>query len=189
MCDNHKTTGIKRHFWKCNECLSFCAIEQADMNAWDRVKCGLCDSFMWYMGRVEQTRLKRDEVHCACDDRCTSATGPKCNCKCGGVFHGTHAVVHVTVDAGGIPIAQVKTNAKILRELNEYRALRQILSDEWQDLNSQGFIPREQWNRKIRLENTIRHARTLTSHGGRMKALRSVTGQQAPARQMQAVLF
>lgn len=175
MCDNNThAPQIKRHFWKCQECLSYCAIEQPGMNAWDRVKCGLCDSFMWYMGRVEQTRLKRDEVHCACDYRCTSATGPKCNCQCGGVNHGKHAVVHVIVDAGAVPVAQVKPDARILRELREYRALRQILSDEWQELNSQGRLSREQWNRKIRLSNAIGHARTLTSHAGRMKALANV---------------
>lgn len=31
------------------------------------------------------------------DARCTNATGPSCDCSCGGVNHGTHRVVAITL--------------------------------------------------------------------------------------------
>lgn len=44
------------------------------------------------MGRVVDARTYAKEV-CACDARCTHASGPHCECHCGGVNHGTGRTV------------------------------------------------------------------------------------------------
>jgi len=56
--------------------------------------CPLCgETALRIMGRVEKTDIVRSKVKAACDLRCTNAVGPKCNCECGNVNHGTHKLV------------------------------------------------------------------------------------------------
>lgn len=55
------------------------------------------------MGRVEKKRLVNAAMRCPCDGRCTGATGPNCECSCGGVNHGTGRLIAVEIDAGGVP--------------------------------------------------------------------------------------
>jgi len=47
-------------------------------------RCGICAGSFENMGRVEKNRLIHEHLAAICDDRCTSARGPLCSCKCGG---------------------------------------------------------------------------------------------------------
>ena len=116
----------RRDYWRCNHCLSIIATEGAKE---PKLDCDLCSHPMEWMGQVRQEDLIVEETKCACDDRCTSARGPICNCKCGGVNHGTYAVVQVIKVVGKVPrvapidIEQSKANIKeteeILKKINE----------------------------------------------------------------------
>jgi hypothetical protein len=57
------------------------------------------------MGRVRpDNTYVRVEERCACDHRCTNATGPNCDFQCGGVNHGTHRIVQVVVESGKVSV-------------------------------------------------------------------------------------
>ena len=177
MCDNHThAPQIKRHFYKCHECLSFCAVDSE--YGFNRVLCSLCHVPMHYMGRVEQTRLKIDTVRCLCDARCTFATGPNCECSCGGVNHGKGVVVEVTIDAGKVPTAQIKPTAQVLYDLKQYRTLRDQLQAELNDVRQHHSGP--SYLRSRILYAALQSAASKTSHAGRMKALKAATGNTAP---------
>lgn len=109
----------ERHFFRCFECCNVFALEGAPAprsHAWNgqrmagalcptwirgtRCDCG-CTRLEW-MGCVQGDALIRAEDRCACDSRCTSARGPKCDCSCCGKNHGTNRVVRV-VTRDGIP--------------------------------------------------------------------------------------
>lgn len=60
------------------------------------------------MGKIGPTRYGRlltPEERAPCDGRCTNARGPNCDCRCGGVNHGSQRVVTVwrCADAGRVP--------------------------------------------------------------------------------------
>jgi hypothetical protein len=168
-----------RHFWKCPLCLTVAAVESDTVGKLD---CGHCRIAMNYMGKVSQSRLTRTEERCACDARCTNAVGPSCDCQCGGVNHGTQAVVTVTVDAGPIPQANVRPTAQALWDLKEYQALRATLQQELktaQDARHHGQAQR--------ICSALWKAATMTSHAGRMKHLRSAT--KSSPKPVQASLF
>ena len=86
-----------RHFLKCTFCERPMSIN-ADTN--EEIKfileqaCPLCgEKTLRYMGRVQQTNIVKSGVKAACDLRCTNAIGPKCDCICQNVNHGTHRLV------------------------------------------------------------------------------------------------
>lgn len=84
-----------RRFFRCSCCLGVLAIEQGDS-----ASCGACGGTLEPMGYVH--RAEKAGTSCACDLRCTHALGPECNCKCGGVNHGT-ALLAMVVDGKARP--------------------------------------------------------------------------------------
>ncbi len=131
---------------------------------------------MWLMGRVVgDTQLVTDGMACPCDGRCTGASGPRCDCQCGGVNHGSGKLVPVTYSAGPVPVAQNKPVAKLLANANEYRAALAALWDELNVIRAKsGWLPREEFDRKRVLERGLSGVGGLTSHAGRMKRLKSL---------------
>lgn len=178
MCNNHTT----RHFWKCPLCLTVAATEGNNVSS---LHCGHCQLSMSYMGRVSQNRLVKTEERCQCDARCTFATGPNCDCQCGGVNHGSRMLVEVTFDAGPVPKATVKPTAQALWDLKEYQALREKLQAELKELNR--ISPTKNYARCRKITGALWKASTMTSHAGRMKALRAIDKPVTKAEQ--ATLF
>ena len=62
---------------------------------------------MLFMGKIKGDRYIKTELKCDCDDRCTSARGPDCDCKCGGENHGKslEAYHKVILASGKIEVA------------------------------------------------------------------------------------
>lgn len=99
-----------RQFYRCEDCLAVAAVDgkRGEVeNGWGQINaaCGACGGRMEHMGQVgsDPHRLVTLGEQTPCDDRCTFATGPKCNCKCGGDNHGSKLLVIVTRDAGERP--------------------------------------------------------------------------------------
>jgi hypothetical protein len=126
---------VRLHFYRCTDCLSVCTSAEllsyrnrsGDIVAGG--KCGACDGILEYLGRTERDRLIKEHDACPCDDRCTSARGPNCSCRCGGANHGSHMTVTVRTDEGGIPVAMIDPAARLKAE--EYRAAKQRFWDAW----------------------------------------------------------
>lgn len=92
--------GPPLHFYRCGDCFGYLALDRGDTGA--RCDCG---GALEYLGRAENERLIVDGLRVPCDPRCVNARGPKCECGCNGANHGNGALVEVTIDAGGVPVA------------------------------------------------------------------------------------
>ncbi len=126
---------VRLHSYRCTDCLSICTSAE-QLSYRDRHgyiiaggKCGACDGSLEYLGRTERDRLIKEHEACPCDDRCTSARGPNCSCRCGGENHGSNMTVTVRTDERGIPVAMIDPAACLKTE--EYRAAKQGFWDAW----------------------------------------------------------
>jgi hypothetical protein len=123
------------HFYRCADCLSICTspeqLSYRDPHGYMVAggKCGACDGSLEYLGRTERDRLIKEHEACPCDDRCTSARGPNCSCRCGGENHGSNMTVTVRTDKGGIPVALINPAARLNAEA--YRTAKQGFWDAW----------------------------------------------------------
>ena len=118
-----KPRRTTRMFFRCQKCRKPWAHDVAlidDLNYQSRradfisktihaAACPLCEYVPLrhyphrFMGEVKGPRLSRAEDRCPCDRRCTNATGPNCECSCGGVNHGSGRLVRVDIDCGPVP--------------------------------------------------------------------------------------
>lgn len=92
---------IPRYFYRCDACLELAVIEGKQLR---EVQCD-CGGTLRFLGRTTPLGygLFKVEQRCPCDARCTGATGPNCDCSCGGTNHGTKRLVGVLTSAGAIP--------------------------------------------------------------------------------------
>lgn len=173
---------MARHFYRCITCLAVSAIDGSPLR---NPACGACGGQLEHMGRVERDRLVKDAIECVCDYRCTGALGPICNCKCGGVNHGTNRVVQVTYEAGAIPTVTPRNPEQFKAIAAEYKsALDGIYSDFEPLLNAKRtrqWLNDEQFTRLRTLQRTYRKALESRCHKSRMRLLAAyVVAKPAP---------
>ena len=174
-----------RWYVRCNDCLSVAAIEcDTNFHALIKtVKCGACAGQLEVMGKVQQDAMVTDvEERCPCDERCTCASGPNCNCRCGGEHHGTERVVEIEIIEGapklkvlepekararvvefGVALAEVEVKLPTAPGRAEYDAKK---AGKW--LNADMYAEMMKY---VRVLNAIKKAQTMKTHGGRMRAL------------------
>lgn len=180
----------ERHFYRCLDCLTVAATSERLREA----KCGACSGAIEYMGRVQRDSLVVTGMECPCDFRCTSALGPSCNCKCGGINHGSNVMVAVTRVTGDVPVLQITDSAKAQRIAREWRAAVDAATAELETIAARrvgGWLPMDDYTRWTKLGKVLRAARKLRTHASRMKrmaAVVSVSGQE-PATSGQQQLF
>jgi hypothetical protein len=93
-----------KKYYKCHDCFSLIVLESASLPR--DTMCGVCGGKDFrYMGDVRKDNIVNIKYDCPCNELCTCATGPKCDCKCGGENHGTHLVIEVVVVVGKVPTA------------------------------------------------------------------------------------
>lgn len=169
-----------RHYYRCTDCLSIMAAEGKRLE--ETAKCGICGGRLWWMGQVEGVRLMKTSQACPCDGRCTGATGPKCDCSCGGENHGSGMVVTVVRDAGDVPVlTPPDKRGKALAIATEWRAaLAAIYADvELARLGSAlrcyaagGYVEGYGLYNDVRSFKAAMHdAKASRSHAGRMRKL------------------
>lgn len=174
--------AINRWFVRCTTCLAVSAVdEHPNIGDW---QCGICNGSFENMGRVERDRLIHEHHEAICDERCTSARGPICNCHCGGQHHGSHRVVRVVRDAGKIPTVtpnggreQARLNAEEFRRM---KAAALALLDPLLASRGRGYLPAAEYDRMRRLQAALRKAHEARVHSARLKALRAVVGHLPP---------
>jgi hypothetical protein len=174
-----------RHFYRCTDCLSVVATVEpirtyTDARGFTRYGlCSACDGRIEYMGHVTRDRLVRTSEACACDGRCTNATGPSCDCQCGGENHGSGRTVTVEYDAGGVPRVNVPPDA--VEKAQVYRALVDRFTALW-GAQYRAVTERKRYERlngtaySLYLEGlhawqAFSVARNLRSHAGRNKRI------------------
>jgi hypothetical protein len=73
------------------------------------------------MGKViGLNKYGRLEQACACDARCTHASGPNCDCSCGGENHGKGTLVEIVIIDGTVRVT-TPCEAKEAQRGNEWR--------------------------------------------------------------------
>lgn len=121
-------------YFRCRICLTAVTIHSSDFVSIStqpysaKIDCP-CGGSLEHLGRVTQeNKHGHDAVKSVCDDRCTSAIGPSCNCQCGGPNHGTGRVVQVFVVDGKATIKHFDPDTS-MKIANEYReAVAQVIA-------------------------------------------------------------
>ena len=127
-------------------------------------------------------------VRSVCDNRCTSARGPGCECACGGKNHGSSLWVVETRDAGGIPrVTPRDGKAGAIRD--EWRGALATFTAAFDASRFAGPVAakrRGEWIADFgtylageRILDGQRKARHMTSQAGRLRALRELTAALA----------
>jgi hypothetical protein len=175
---------INRHFFRCKDCLSVIAVED-EMAMEIRRKSGkcICTGYFDYMGRVQkgaEPGLVKEQKVCACDDRCTCATGPMCSCACGGKNHGhwwaTKTVVTVT---DGIPKVTPPDEDAVARG-EEYRGLVKKAYDLITKKYGEGWAERSVWVARESAKHRILDAKKNRRHSLRIKKLTAIILEVQP---------
>ncbi len=94
--------------------------EQRHNNPWRGPTCAACGGEMELMGEVTRTHYHQMGEKCACDERCTGAAGPSCDCSCSGENHGTGKMVPYCVASGRV---EVKATPDALAAVAEFKTL------------------------------------------------------------------
>lgn len=175
--------GLKRRwFARCLGCLSIMAIESEGRPP-TRMRCSACQGQVEVMGQVHYQRIVNIKRHTPCDARCTMASGPSCDCQCGGKNHGSKITVAVAVDVGGIPRVTPPNPEKAIRVHSEWLRAKQdaeerirkhfpvLLADPRVALSPYDEV------RAIRARRYLEQvalAGRLKTHHGRLTALKSI---------------
>ena len=171
-----------RHFYRCRSCCHVIAVEGTlevevtENGTQYKARC-VCEGKLELMGRVgRKPGLVMDSERCACDARCTNATGPSCDCSCGGANHGTHRVVAIEVGAGGIPRVVTEDAAECLRRAEEYKAAMEPHRANLRGMREArasllGWEARRPSCDEDRLARALGHISSLRTHKGRLAAI------------------
>jgi len=127
-----KLTDETRVYVRCGDCLTASMIYYRDIRP-DRpwkgclltASCGICGGNIYSMGPVNGSRIVTAEtLECLCDDRCATASGPACTCRCGGKNHGLKMEAYVVKTAtSALPVITPKGDTdKARARAEEYRA-------------------------------------------------------------------
>lgn len=185
---NPRPTRPPRWYVRCSDCLSVAAV---DAGAPPRDATCACGGKIESMGKV--TRFGRLHVatreETPCDDRCTGAQGPKCDCPCSGENHGSGRVVEIEVTTG-VPRIVMLDIAQSQARAAEYRAALAEATASVESRHGRGRVAGEaklagswigtdeygtmrQYHYALA---SVRRAKALRTHKGRLRALAAITG-------------
>lgn len=179
---------MERHFYRCLACLDVIAVEGARLMPHHDGRRDVgpycdCGGKLDWMGRVRQNNLVRFEERCPCDSRCTCATGPNCDCSCGGANHGTKRTVTVTIVTGKAPTVNAREDLETRKaRAAEFTAAKTAAIGRI-DLATGGAITaanegrrvsHENWRLKQDLLHAYAKARGFLSHKRRIAALNAI---------------
>ena len=169
---------MRRHYYRCCDCLVPMVLE-SDRRPSPLPVC-VCGGTLEYMGVVHRHRVLELEDRSPCDDRCTGATGPNCDCQCGGENHGSGRVITVVrADHGAATVVALDPEVQIARA-KEWRDAKDRLTAAIQScrlassfrdyaagvrVGSSAFL-------EIRhVAEKRSHAKRLKTHNGRIRAI------------------
>jgi hypothetical protein len=181
--------AVNRWYVRCPGCLGLGVIEFDPGNNGGRPECEGCKQPMDVMGRVQGESWVREADASVCDDRCTTARGPKCACGCGGENHGiglAAGTVRIIAESGRVVIrpvaadqaaercaewesARVDLRAEIEAKYPELAAYR---AGEY--LGGGGSARFQRYRDASDMLRQVRKGADMKSHAGRMKRLAEV---------------
>ena len=151
------------YYHKCNDCLTPFASTEPKIDTCD------CLGSVTFMGIVHGDKYVQTANRAPCDGRCTQASGPVCDCGCGGVNHGTGRVVSTIVKEGKVQV--VDPSADIYDDMvrgNKFRELR----DKAEEIFAKVFTGLSVWAPEVRVaRRCLNHAIGLRVYDRRQKAI------------------
>lgn len=171
-----------RNFYKCQDCLTVAAIDRSHDRYAKLPTCSLCGATCEHMGEVKGDKYVKHHVRCACDERCTHARGPSCDCSCKGENHGIGAVVEYDTVEGTVSRLNMRPNHHALANVTEYRAAIAPLIARRQELNDRKRIERlsgAEYNELCELYRIICRAQSYKTHAPRMELLTKYAAKKA----------
>ena len=114
------------YYWKCNECLYAFTLKEGIRP--DVCSCG--STKLESMGRVRKSHYERTDVHAPCDERCTNAQGPLCDCGCHGCNHGTKRLVQTVIRDGKVVV--VDFDEKYITQGQEFRQALKLATERFE---------------------------------------------------------
>jgi len=178
-----QSNQVERYFYRCPHCLIVAAL---DFQPTPYAECDTCRdgervSHMEFMGRVEQDKSVREYDRPICDDRCTSARGPSCNCKCGGQNHGSHLWITVRI-VNDIPVVpapkdadKYRANAKAFENAiaqAKQKMVSVVGADTVSAIEDRRWVNnKDLWLKHHYFWKTINKARAMREHKARLKAV------------------
>jgi len=131
-----------RYYWKCQDCLIPVVVDQSthDIGTRSGMVC-ICGGKMELMGKIKGGNYwQKTESLCDCDERCTNARGPICDCKCHGENHGmgmsaTHIAV---VESGKVEVSNNQNSIELGAAWRELEAEgKEAYRVRWHSVNEQ----------------------------------------------------
>ena len=166
------------HYYRCPVCLSTMTAEERLYSA----ECGACGGLLHYLGPVTDAGSWLDiRYRPACDGRCISARGPKCDCKCRGENHGRGLLVPVVREGGKVKL--VPADAAAVKRAEEYRsALREVYNvldtlfgEQHQRFREGRWVPSSvAWHELRRTYRELEEIAGLATHRTRIQRLREL---------------
>lgn len=178
-----------RYCYRCNCCLALFVGPQVNLafrySDAQKPKCLICNT----EGRIEcmgkigpANTVLKTETRCKCDDRCVWASGPVCDCICGGANHqaGPEGYSQITTDLGAVRFTStdpetVKKHAAIAKELEaavEAADIRRQASELHRAFMCRSYIPdRDNWLKAKNHAERFNKALFGKVHSKRIKAL------------------
>lgn len=145
------------------------------------------------MGRINGEHVETDHTECLCDERCATATGPQCSCKCGGANHGAMMAAYVTVtDSESAPTVTPPGKEELLKaraaeytealEAAEKRIEAHPDFSGYTERRSGGYVPSGLFNayrRTIDRKSQLEEAKMARTHKGRLAKLAEIAKEMA----------
>ncbi len=181
---------MSRHYYRCNTCLSVVVVEEDDRggnpNRYPKAsihefrRLCICGGKYDWMGLVSKDPryVIRTDERCPCDDRCTNARGPSCDCRCGGENHGSQRLVTVITGIDKVPTIAPPDHAALVRAedfRSAIKAAQSRVEARWGhagDLRARGIrVSWEDWQGFEWDQVLIQKACRLKTQRGRLEAL------------------
>lgn len=157
--------NLARVFFRCVDCLTVTAAATHLPIA--TAECGVCRGRLESMGPVRRDRLAHEFSSSPCDDRCTSARGPICNCPCGGRNHGAGILATFRVTGTGALVLESQDPGEALLRALEWRGLLR----QFEDFLTRSPQTNGEWARQHLTKLAVAKAKRLRSHAARVKLL------------------
>lgn len=193
---------MKRWYTKCSLCLAVACVEseedpRAVRQALRRagksttgpdVVCGACGGAVEVTGYVSRARLVAAHGEASpCDWRCTNATGPSCDCSCGGSNHGSQKLVSfvVTDSIPRITPLDTEKSKKIAAEATTgqaaaYKAIEHLGAVEYREWAAGVWLEGVAYSRAMEYREAryaINDAMAAKNHKNRMTKLAAVVAR------------
>jgi hypothetical protein len=159
------------YYHKCDDCLTAFTTEEKKVDFCD------CNGTVTFMGVVQGDKFIKTEDKPPCDGRCTHASGPHCDCLCGGANHGTGKLVAVVVKEGKVYATSLQEED--IERAHMYRGAREkaigVYHAKWgavdDKIKSGIYVDRPEYVGYINAVRELEKAIAMRQHMPRIMAL------------------